>query len=243
MKLDGNDGTEISIAPIGVIRSPFGEKFGTPRQAGLVDEAIGELRFLPPFDDPAMLEGLEGFSHIWLIFRFDRCASQGWRPRVRPPRLGGNTEVGVWASRSPFRPNHLGLSVVRLIAVIKRPFSGLRVAGVDLIDGTPVVDIKPYLPYADSVANASGGFAAARPNEELTVDFAPGVERSLASLSGSDELRRLIARVISLDPRPAYRRDAESQRCYGMQLAGHEVRWRVVGDRAEVTELDPVHRR
>lgn len=238
--MDHSDTTPILIEPIGVMSSPFREKFGTPRQSGLVEAAVGELRMLPPFDDPAMFEGLVGFSHVWLTFRFDRCVAQGWRPRVRPPRLGGNTEVGVWASRSPFRPNHLGLSVVRLIAVVNEPFVGLRVAGLDLVDGTPVVDIKPYLPYADCVADARGGFAAARPGPELAVDFAPAVERRLAAIRDSGGLRRLITRVIALDPRPAYRRGSEPQRHYGMQLADYEVCWRVIDDRAEVTDLVPL---
>jgi tRNA-Thr(GGU) m(6)t(6)A37 methyltransferase TsaA len=241
--MDTGAGTAILIEPIGVISSPFGEKFGTPRQSGLVEEAVGELKMLAPFDDPAMLEGLDGFSHVWLTFRFDRCVAQGWRARVRPPRLGGNTEVGVWASRSPFRPNHLGLSVVRLIAVVNEPFVGLRVAGLDLVDKTPVIDIKPYLPYADCVAGARGGFADARPEPELAVDFAPGVERRLAALRDGGELRRLIIGVIGLDPRPAYRRGPEPQRHYGMRLADHEVGWRVVGRRAEVTDFAPLDRR
>lgn len=238
--MDTFDKTPMRIEPIGVVSSPFREKFGTPRQAGLVEEAVGELRLLSPFDDPAMLEGLAGFSHVWLTFRFDRCVTQGWRARVRPPRLGGNTEVGVWASRSPFRPNHLGLSVVRLVDVVTEPFTGLRIAGLDLVDGTPVVDIKPYLPYADCVAGASAGFAATRPEPELAVDFDPAVERRLATIEDAEGLRRLITRVIALDPRPAYRRGPEPHRQYGMQLADYEVRWRVVDDRAEVTDLTPL---
>ena len=232
-------GAEILIQPIGRVRSPFGEKFGIPRQAGLAPSAEGEVVLLPPYDDPKMLDGLIGFSHLWLIFHFNRCVGQGWRTRVRPPRLGGNREVGVWASRSPFRPNFLGLSAVRLIEIVERPKPLLRVGGLDLLDGTPVFDIKPYLPYSDIIADATGGFAPQAPDVALKVVFSVQADASLTSATASAGLRQLIIEVLSLDPRPGYRRGDEPERVYGMLLAGHNVRWRVVDGCVEVLEITP----
>lgn len=226
---------QYGVEPIGILHSPFDEKFGIPRQAGLAAHAWGEIAFLPPCDDPAMLDGLDGFSHLWLIFLFSGHVTQGWRARVRPPRLGGNREVGVWASRSPFRPNPIGLSLVRLDAVIRQPRPRLRVAGVDLLDGTPILDIKPYLPYADAQPVARAGYAATAPEPRLSVRFAAQAEAALAGGS-VPALRELVVEVLSLDPRPAYRDGAEPGRRYGMRLAGHEVRWRVVGATEVVVE-------
>jgi tRNA-Thr(GGU) m(6)t(6)A37 methyltransferase TsaA len=224
----------------GRVGLPFDEKFGIPRQSGLAAHAWGEIAFLPPYDDPAMLDGLEGFSHLWLIFLFSGHLGQGWRPRVRPPRLGGNREVGVWASRAPFRPNPIGLSLVRLDAVIRQPRPRLRVAGVDLLDGTPILDIKPYLPYADALPTARAGYAGTAPDARLSVRFSVQAEAALAG-DTSAGLRELIVEVLSLDPRPAYRDGPEPGRRYGIRLAGHEVRWRVVGaDAVEVESLAPV---
>jgi tRNA (adenine37-N6)-methyltransferase len=229
-----------SVEPIGILHSPFDEKFGIPRQSGLAAHAWGEIAFLPPCDDPAMLDGLEGFSHLWLVFLFSAHLGQGWRPRVRPPRLGGNREVGVWASRSPFRPNPIGLSLVRLDAVIRQPRPLLRVAGVDLLDGTPILDIKPYLPYADAIATARAGYADTAPGARLTVRFGTQADAALGHQAG-DGLRALIIEVLSLDPRPAYREGAEPGRRYGMRLAGHEVGWRVLApDLVEVESVTPV---
>jgi tRNA-Thr(GGU) m(6)t(6)A37 methyltransferase TsaA len=230
-------GTGILIEPVAVVCSPFQEKFGVPRQSGLAPSALGEIRLLRPFDDPAMLQGLEEFSHIWLTFRFDRCVDQGWRSRVRPPRLGGNVEVGVWASRSPFRPNFLGLSAVRLLEVVTSPEPLLRVAGLDLLDGTPVFDIKPYLPYSDAIHDARGGFAPRAPDPHLAVSFLPQAERQLAAVADPQRMRALIIEVLTLDPRPAYRRGPEPERVYGMRLAGVDVRWRVTEAGVEVQEL------
>ena len=224
----------IVLDPIAIVRSPFGEKFGIPRQPGLAPHAVGEVRLLEPYADPAMLQGLASFSHIWLLFQFHRCVAQGWRPRVRPPRLGGNTEVGVWASRSPFRPNFLGMSVVRLLEVIPTPAARLRVAGLDLLDGTPVVDIKPYLTYADAVAGASAGYAPAAPPVERHVVFREQAENDLAGVADPVWLRALIVEVLSLDPRPAYRHEEPAGRIYGMLLAGCDVRWQVDGETVHV---------
>jgi tRNA-Thr(GGU) m(6)t(6)A37 methyltransferase TsaA len=231
---------KINIDPVALVHSPFDEKFGIPRQAGLVPLAMGEVRFRSPYDDPGMLEGLEGFSHVWLTFQFHQCVSEGWRARVRPPRLGGNKTVGVWASRSPYRPNFLGLSVVRLLEVVTSPAPLLRVAGVDLLDGTPVVDIKPYLPYSDALRDAHGGFADRAPDPALSVRFVPQAETDCAAIASSISLRELIIQVLALDPRPAYRQGAEPGRRYGMRLAGCEVQWRVTGEGVEVLAVRPL---
>ena len=154
----------LSLQPVGILHSPYKEKFAVPRQPGLVPSARARLELLPPCNDAQTLRGIEQFSHLWLIFQFHECASQGWHPTVRPPRLGGNERVGVFASRSPFRPNGLGLSVVQLLGVHQQgPRLWLELAGIDLVDGTPILDIKPYVPYADSHPQACGGLLFHQP--------------------------------------------------------------------------------
>jgi tRNA-Thr(GGU) m(6)t(6)A37 methyltransferase TsaA len=193
---------------------------------------------LPGFDLPQAFEGLEGFSHLWVIFGFHACRGQ-WRSRVRPPRLGGNREVGVFASRSPFRPNGLGLSVLRFEGLQNAAGLRLYVSALDLLDGTPVYDIKPYVPYVDSIPDALGGFASDRPVERLEVMFSAQARASLAALPDAAELAELIRQTLALDPRPAYRQaDAES-RLHGMRLGQFDVRWRVRTGQVVVEEIAP----
>lgn len=226
-----------TIRQIARVRSPYREKFGVPRQPGLVTAAHGYLEMLPGYDMPEAFEGLEGFSHLWVIFGFDRCRGH-WKPRVRPPRLGGNDELGVFATRSPFRPNNLGLSVLALHGV-EHHGEGLRLAvsGLDLVDGTPVYDIKPYVPYADSLPQARGGFADAPPTAPLAVRFSDSAERQLLACDPGGALRRLIIQTLALDPRPAYRREDNADRVYGMHLDEYDVRWRLADGVALVIEL------
>lgn len=223
--------------PIGVIHSCFGEKFGIPRQPGLVPAARATLELLPPYDQSAAVRGLEGFSHLWLIFVFHAIPAGSWRPTVRPPRLGGNQRRGVFATRSPFRPNPIGLSAVRLERIVTEPGPvTLHLAGVDVLDGTPVLDLKPYVPYADQIADATGGFAAQAPGPGLTVRFSRQAETFCAAWPDRG-LRALIVQVLSQDLRPAYAAATPTARVHGMKLCGLNVRWKVRGGLAYVVEI------
>ncbi|MDE7170429.1 MAG: tRNA (N6-threonylcarbamoyladenosine(37)-N6)-methyltransferase TrmO [Oscillospiraceae bacterium] len=204
------------------IRSDFSSKFGVPRQAGLVEELRAAIVFEPPYRVPEALRGIEGFSHLWLIWEFSKNKRQNWSPTVRPPRLGGNQRMGVFATRSPFRPNPIGLSCVKLEGVELDTPDGpvLVVSGADLVDGTPIFDIKPYLPYADCRPEAVGGFAGAAPEGALTVDIPPHLLERVRS-----DRRAALAGVLAQDPRPHYQDDP--QRVYGFGFAGLEVRFRV----------------
>jgi tRNA-Thr(GGU) m(6)t(6)A37 methyltransferase TsaA len=228
------------ISPVGVLRSPFRERFGIPRQPGLVPQVPGTLVFLPPFDRAEAVAGLEAFSHVWLLFRFHANPEAGHALTVRPPRLGGNERVGVFASRSPYRPNGIGLSVARLEAV-EQTAGGtvLRLRGVDLLDGTPVVDVKPYLPYADALPEARGGFAV-EDVARLPVRLGPVAAARLAQRPDRDEVGDVIEAVLALDPRPGYRRGLpDSDADLGMRLYDFDLRWRVRGGVVEVLDLLP----
>lgn len=196
------------------------EKFGVPRQSGLIPGLTGRIVFEPAFRNPDAVRGLEGWSHLWLIWEFSQSAGKGWSPTVRPPRLGGNTRMGVFATRSPFRPNPIGLSCVTLEGVELDPQLGpvLRVGGVDLMSGTPILDIKPYLPYADCHPQATAGFT-----REL--DAPPLQVRWETQPDLPDEKRQVLEAVLASDPRPRYQDDP--QRLYGMEYAGKNVRFRV----------------
>ena len=213
------------------IRSDFPEKFGIPRQSGLVPQLRAKIVFEPEFRNPDALRGIEGFSHLWLIWQFSAAVRETWSPTVRPPRLGGNERVGVFATRSPFRPNAVGLSCVKLEGVAHEEGSGdvLIVSGADLMDGTPIYDVKPYLPYADAHPEARGGFAPS-PKETVAVDCPPEL---LAALPEGQ--REALLGVLAQDPRPQYQHDPE--RVYGMSFGGWDVKFRVCGKRLEVLSL------
>ena len=232
-----------TLSPIGVIESDYPDKFGIPRQPGLAPAARASLILVPPFDDPLAVRGLEDFSHLWLTFLFhlspERCASRHWAPLVRPPRLGGNARVGVFASRSTHRPNRLGLSLVELVEIDTRRGVRLVLRGVDLVSGTPVLDIKPYLPWAEAHPQARAGFAPEAP-PLLPVAFSTVAAATLAERPDGDSLGELITQVLAQDPRPAYRRGAET-RIYGVRLRDVDVRFQATatdnGMRIEVVEI------
>lgn len=221
-----------TIKPIARLRGDLTGKFGLPRQAGIVEELEGTIVFEPEYRNLDALRGIEGFSHLWLIWQFSEAVREDWSPTVRPPRLGGNTRLGVFATRSPFRPNALGLSCVRLLAVETDPKLGpvLRVGGADLMDGTPIYDIKPYLPYADAKSDASAGFAP-DPGRLLTVRYAPGTEAAIP-----EEKRAALTGILANDPRPRYQRDPG--RVYGLAFAGADIRFKVDGDVLTVVEVE-----
>ena len=224
--------SEYAIRPIAHIRCDLKEKFGVPRQAGIVEALEGRIVFEPEFRDPEALRGMEGFSHLWLIWQFSEAVRQDWSPTVRPPRLGGNTRLGVFATRSPFRPNAMGLSCVRLLGLERDGELGtvLRVGGADLMDGTPIYDIKPYVPYADSHPEALSGFAPDA-GKSLAVDFPqPLLERV------PPEKREGILGVLARDPRPRYQNDPE--RLYGLRFGEQNVKFTVDGDRLTVREVE-----
>lgn len=203
------------------IRNAYDEKFGVPRQSGLAEEVISTIVFEPEYRVEEALRGIEAFSHLWLIWAFDRTERETWSPTVRPPRLGGNERVGVFATRSPYRPNAVGLSCVRLIGTEKtREGTVLKVAGADLVNGTPIYDIKPYLPYADCRPEATGGFTDRTEKRKVEVAFAPGVAEKLA-----EGEKAALRSVLKEDPRPAYQDDPE--RVYGFGFGGKQVRFRV----------------
>ena len=207
---------------IAKMRSDFASKFGIPRQSGLVEELRSTIVFEPGYRDPECLRGIEDFSHLWIIWQFSQAVEQGWSPTVRPPRLGGNTRIGVYATRSPFRPNHMGLSCVKLLGVERTQQHGtvLHVGGADLMDGTPIFDIKPYIPYSDCHPEASGGFTDHAGEFLLNVNFP---EELLSRLP--ENKRDAAIGVLSHDPRPSYQRNPD--RIYGLHFAGFDIRFQV----------------
>lgn len=228
------------FTPIGTLHSPFREKFGIPRQPGLAPHALSRLVLSPDYAAADCLAGLEDFSHLWLLFLFHATADQGWQPTVRPPRLGGNDTRGVFATRSMFRPNPIGLSAVELVAIVDGPHGKeLLLRGADLLDGTPVLDLKPYLPYADSLPQARAGFAPTAP-ALLPVHWSDTALAQAAALALDPDLRCLIDEVLAQDPRPAYRATHEDRHEYGVWLADINVRFAVSADGAQVLSLEPV---
>lgn len=217
--------TTMTLEIIGTIESCYPDKFGIPRQPGLAPSATATLRLNAPFDHPDCVRGLEQFSHLWISFIFHQSPER-WTPLIRPPRLGGNTRIGVFASRSTHRPNRLGLSLVELAGIEYTPRPVLILRGHDLVNATPVVDIKPYLPWADSAEDARAGFAPAPPTL-LEVRLSDDCQGTLAKRSDGADLAALICEVLSQDPRPAYRRHKPDERSYGVRLHDLDVRFHV----------------
>ena len=222
----------VNIQIIARMHSDFPTKFGIPRQSGLVEELESTIVFEPEFRNSDALRGIEGFSHLWIIWQFSQSVRQEWSPTVRPPRLGGNTRMGVFATRSPFRPNNLGLSCVKLLGVHNTEKDGtiLHVAGADLMDGTPIFDIKPYIPYSDSFPEALGGFTDTTGDFILEVDFPAHLLKILP-----ENKRQAAIGVLSHDPRPSYQRKPD--RIYGLTFAGFDIRFTVNDKTLSVREV------
>jgi len=222
-----------AFSKIAVIRTDFPEKFGIPRQSGIVKKLRGRIVFEPEYRDVSALRGLEDFSHLWLIWEFSENVGKDWSPTVRPPRLGGNKRMGVFATRSPFRPNPIGLSCVKIDGIRKNGSEGtvIDVSGADMLDGTPIYDIKPYIPYTDSHPEASGGFSDDVKGDLLEV-YIPEAFESIVQKDTLDSLKK----ILSSDPRPAYIEDPE--RVYGFDFAGYSIKFTVADDVLRVVELN-----
>jgi len=229
-----------SFEQIGVIRSPYKEKFAVPRQPGLVQHGNGELHLLPPYNQADAVRGLEDFSHLWVLFVFHQTMEGGWRPTVRPPRLGGNARMGVFATRSTFRPNPVGMSLVELKGVrCHKDRVILQLGSLDLVDGTPVVDIKPYLPFAEALPDAQASYAQQAPVASVSISFTAELESQFPVIEKRyPNLRSFIADVLAQDPRPAYRKGEETGKTYAVWLHDFNVRWRVTDAGFEVFALE-----
>ena len=223
---------DITIRPIAFMHSDFATKFGIPRQSGLVAQLRSTIVFEPEYRNDDALRGIEDFSHLWIIWQFSEAVRDGWSPTVRPPRLGGNTRMGVFATRSPFRPNNLGLSCVTLLGVEQTADHGtvLHVGGADLMDGTPIFDIKPYIPYSDSHPDAKGGFTDTAGDFLLQVEFPDALLQKIPRSK-----RDAAIGVLSHDPRPSYQR--KPGRVYGLTFAGYDIRFTVEQDVLTVIEV------
>jgi len=231
---------DITFSPIGIVNSPYKEKFAIPRQPGLVSAAKGSVKLIAAVNTIDAVRELEQFSHVWLLFVFHGTQEQGWKPLVRPPRLGGNKKMGVLATRSTFRPNPIGISVVKLdnIEIVNQDVI-LNISGLDLLDQTPIVDIKPYLPYCDSIADAHAGFAQTEPQPELSVIFSRQAQHSLQNLENEyPELTLFIQQVLAQDPRPAYKQKAFDTKIYGMNLYDLNIQWQMLDSQSiEVIDI------
>ena len=235
---------KFEITPVAFVESCYKEKFATPRQSGLVSEAKGKLRFVAPFNHPDAFIGLENCSHIWIEFVFHQCLKQGWKNKVRPPRLGGNEKMGVFATRATHRPNGMGLSVVKLDEISIEQVDSkdsivLHVSGLDLIEGTPIIDVKPYVPYSDNISNAHYPFAQYAP-KRLNVKFSAKAQQQIID---SKENSDFIESVLSLDPKPAFH-GIDSSRTYGAKLNNYNVTWRYLIENdltvIEVISVEPL---
>lgn len=224
--------SDLTLTPVAIIHTPYKEKFSVPRQPNLVQDGVGVVELLPPYNVPEAVRGLEQFSHIWLIFQFDKVPVGKWQPTVRPPRLGGNQRVGVFASRATHRPNPLGLSKVELKKIECRHGQVLlHLGAVDLVDGTPIFDIKPYIAYADSEPDAQSGFAQEKPKTDLTVIFSEAAQRAVQKQEKNrPHFQRFITEVLQQDPRPAYQQGQYNARIYGVNLYEFNVRFQFVNE-------------
>ncbi len=227
--------SEMQLKVIATIKTGFSEKFGIPRQSGMVQDTVAQIVFEPEYRNPDAVRGLDGFSHIWLIWQFSKSVRDGWSPTVRPPRLGGNTRMGVFATRSPFRPNELGLSSVKLLKVELTKDKGpvLYVSGADLLDGTPIFDIKPYLAFTDSHQGATGGFAEDYLDYRLEVVFPEELKAEIEA-----EKCRSLQQILAADPRPSYQNDPD--RVYGLKYFEYEVKFTVCGKTLTVKEVQKI---
>ncbi|SHH76821.1 tRNA (N6-threonylcarbamoyladenosine(37)-N6)-methyltransferase TrmO [Ferrimonas marina] len=228
-----------SLTPVALCRSPYKQKFAIPRQPNLVPAAIGRLELQGECNRAECLKGLEQFSHLWVLFSFHENLAQGWKPTVRPPRLGGNARIGVFASRATFRPNGLGMSVVKLHRIGqegKQHF--IEIAGLDLLDGTPIYDIKPYIPYSDALPDAEGGYAQEAPTPMPMRVLPQASEAMAAAEQAHPGFQRLAEQVLAQDPRPAYQRSADRE--YGVQLHDRDLRWVVTDGCNCVTDVVPL---
>ncbi|MGC7589173.1 tRNA (N6-threonylcarbamoyladenosine(37)-N6)-methyltransferase TrmO [Bisgaard Taxon 46] len=233
----------LHLKPIAIIHTPYKEKFSVPRQPNLVQDGTGVIELLAPYNQPESVRGLEDFSHLWLIFQFDKVPTGKWSPTVRPPRLGGNQRVGVFASRATHRPNPLGLSKVELREIECQNGKVLMHLGpVDLVDQTPILDIKPYLAYADSEPQAQSGFAQHKPEQTLNVHFSTKAQQQLINIEQKHpNFGRFLCEVIAQDPRPAYQQHKAQTRIYGIRLAEFNIRWQIVEgehDQAVILEIE-----
>ena len=231
--------SDYSISAVGHIQSPYKQKFAIPRQPRLVPEAKAKLIFAPDFNREEFVRGIDEFTHIWLLFRFHETADKGYSAMVRPPRLGGNERKGVFATRATFRPNAIGMSAVKLEGIeYKNGQLSLLLAGIDLLDGTPIIDIKPYLPYSDAMLDASAGFADTRPETQMSVEFTPEVTLFIEQQTQYPDLLDFISNVLKQDPRPAYKKQKDGEQSYGMTLYDYNIRWQVNGEHNLVTSIE-----
>ncbi|EJD6049380.1 tRNA (N6-threonylcarbamoyladenosine(37)-N6)-methyltransferase TrmO [Providencia rettgeri] len=226
---------------IGHIESPYKEKFAIPRQPGLVQGGAGRLHLNSPFNEPNAVRGLNQFSHVWVLFIFHQTMENGWKPLVRPPRLGGNDKMGVFATRSTFRPNPIGMSLVELHEItIKNNQVILELGSLDLVDGTPVIDIKPYLPFAEAIPTATSGYAQETPSDNMPVIFTPHTETVLNTYQSQyPGIKQFISQVLMQDPRPAYKKQSTEIRDYAVHLLDFNIRWRVIDGVTEVFAIEP----
>lgn len=225
----------VSMKIIARMKSDFPDKFGIPRQSGLVDNLASTIIFEPEYRSPDALRGLEDFSHLWIIWQFSKAVRDDWSPTVRPPRLGGNTRMGVFATRSPFRPNEIGLSSVRILGIEQSTQYGtvIHVAGADLMDGTPIFDIKPYIPYCDSHPDATGGFTASAKDFELDVNISEDLLKKVPEAK-----QDALVGILSHDPRPSYQEDPK--RVYGLTFSDLNIRFTVMSNTLTVLSIEPI---